>query len=41
MLFVKVDKPWNVTGPAKIDSNWLDAPPRTVSLSVRTNSENV
>ena len=38
---VKVVSPWKVTGPAKIDSNWLDAPPITVSLSVRTTSENV
>ena len=30
-----------MTGPAKIDSSALDAPPITVSLSVSTNSEKV
>ena len=33
--------PWNVTGPANIDSNAFDAPPITVNLSVNTTSENV
>ena len=31
ILLVNVLCPWNVTGPANIDSNWFDAPPKQLS----------